>query len=134
MSFAFRVWWKQDEIAISSLKSCDFPPTLFPSLFKCKLALACFEWKYLLCPSVLGGWYWAGMSFVTPERCISDVPSVCTRMSHGKYGSLQRLACFFSLVVKFVFRLLKEASESLWSGVCVQACGRTNPAYHSRFL
>lgn len=30
MSLAFRVWWKQDEIAISSLKSCDFPPPFFP--------------------------------------------------------------------------------------------------------
>lgn len=123
----------EDEIAISSLKSCDFPPTLFSSLFKCKLVLACFDWKYLLCPSVLGGWYWAGMSFLTPEWCISDVLSFCTRMSHGKYGSLQRLVCFSSLVLNFIIKLLK-ASESLWSGVCVQACGRTNPTYNSRFL
>lgn len=128
MSVAFRVWWKQDDIAISSLKSCDFPPILFSSLFKCKLVLACFEWNYLLCPSVLGGWYWAGMSFVTPEWCINDVLSSCTRMSHGKYCSLQRLACFSSLVLNFVFRLLKEALESLWSEVCVRLVeGQTLP-------
>lgn len=53
------------------------------------------------------------MSFVTPEQCISDVLSLCTRMSHGKYGGLQRLACFSSLIFNFVFRLLEEASESL---------------------
>lgn len=60
-----------------------FPPTLFSSLFKCKLVLACFEWKYLLCPLTLGGWYWAGVLFVTPERCISDVLSFCTRVSQN---------------------------------------------------
>lgn len=34
MSLAFRAWWKQDEIAISSLKSCDFPPPFFPPFLK----------------------------------------------------------------------------------------------------
>lgn len=53
----------EDEVVISFLKSCDFPPTLFSPLFKCKLVLACFEWKYPL----LMGWYWAGTSFVTPR-------------------------------------------------------------------
>lgn len=57
----------EDEVVISFLKSCDFPPTFFPTLFMCKLVLACFEWKYPLCPLVLGGWYWAGTSFVTPR-------------------------------------------------------------------
>lgn len=58
----------KDEIVISFLKSCDFSLPFFPpSLFKCKLVLACFEWKYTLRPLVLGGWYWAGMSFVTPR-------------------------------------------------------------------
>lgn len=35
--------------------------------------------------------------------------------------------------LNFVFKLLK-ALESLWSGVCDQACGRTDPTYNSRFL
>lgn len=119
MSLAFRIWWKQHKIAIYSEKLWLLP-TLFSSLLICKLVLACFEWKYLLCPLVLGGWYWAGMSFVTPEWCISNDLSFWTRMSYGKYGSLQRLACFSSPVLNFVFKLFKEHSESIWSGICVQ--------------
>lgn len=41
-------------------------------------------------------------------------------MSYGKYGSLQRLACFSSPVLNFVFKLFKEHSESIWSGIYVQ--------------
>lgn len=87
------------------------------SLFKCKLVLACFEWKYLLCPLVLGGWYWAGMSFVTPERCSSDVVFLHQDVS-WKIWWFTEVGLFFLTCFNFVFKqcLLKEPSESLGIG------------------
>lgn len=70
-----------------------------------------------------------------PGCCIMDALSFCTRLSHGECGGWG--GCLFILTcLKFCSQAVSpwRSLTLLWSEVCVQACGRTNPTCSNGFL